>query len=242
MSNLVEEDIGQLRDVFEYFDIKQSGFISSKQLGITLRCLQPKPLDIDIEDMMQTVVKECNDKINFEDFLNKVCEVIEIAHIRKQNKSHRASCYKNLSEANIQELKDSFGMFDTNGDGTISIHEMSVVMESLGHHATEEEIKKMMRDVQTKESSGIDFEEFIILMTRKKSADDLTAELKEAFDYFDKDGDGSISSEELQTIMSKFGENLTSEELEEMMKEADANGDGKVDYAEFVKMMNFFNN
>ena len=70
-------------------------------------------------------------------------------------------------------------MFDRNGDGTISILEMSVVMESLGHHATEDEIKMMMRDVQTKESCGIDFEGFISLMTRKRSADDISTELKE---------------------------------------------------------------
>jgi calmodulin len=36
--------------------------------------------------------------------------------------------------------------------------------------------------------------------------------------------------------MSKMGEKLTKEDLEEMMKEADVDGDGQINYAEFVKV------
>ena len=37
--------------------------------------------------------------------------------------------------------------------------------------------------------------------------------------------------------MSQLGEKLTQEELDEMIKEADTNGDGQIDYSEFVRMM-----
>jgi calmodulin len=36
-----------------------------------------------------------------------------------------------------------------------------------------------------------------------------------------------------------LGENISDEEVDEMIKEADVNGDGQVDYAEFVKMMTY---
>ena len=88
--SLSREDVEQLRDVFRYFDSKDSGYITSKHLGITLRSLEPKPIDIDIEDMMRSVVDEYDNKITFQEFLNKVCEVIEIVRTRTQTKKHRS--------------------------------------------------------------------------------------------------------------------------------------------------------
>ncbi len=37
--------------------------------------------------------------------------------------------------------------------------------------------------------------------------------------------------------MTRLGQVLTTQEAEEFMREADLNGDGKLDYDEFVKMM-----
>ena len=54
--------------------------------------------------------------------------------------------------------------------------------------------------------------------------------ISQAFAVFDKDGDGFISADELRNVMNSLGENLTDEELEEMIKEADADGDGEVNY------------
>lgn len=38
-------------------------------------------------------------------------------------------------------------------------------------------------------------------------------------------------------MMTNLGEKLTDEEVEEMIKEADVDGDGQVNYEEFVRMM-----
>lgn len=63
------------------------------------------------------------------------------------------------------------------------------------------------------------------------------AELKEAFLVFDKDGDGTISAKELETILKSLGQNPTEEELKEMIKEVDADNNGTVDFSEFLTMM-----
>ncbi len=53
---------------------------------------------------------------------------------------------------------------------------------------------------------------------------------------FDVNGDGWISRDELRTVMNNLGEKLTDQELDAMIKEADLNGDGRVNYEEFVRM------
>lgn len=62
-------------------------------------------------------------------------------------------------------------------------------------------------------------------------------EILEAFKVFDKDGNGFISAAELRHIMTNLGEKLTDEEVDEMIREADIDGDGQINYEEFVKMM-----
>ena len=83
----------------------------------------------------------------------------------------------------------------------------------------------------------IDFPEFLTLMARKMKDTDSEEELLEAFKVFDKDGNGFISSAELMHVMTNLGEKLTDEEVDEMIREADVDGDGQINYEEFVKMM-----
>ncbi|XP_063681917.1 calmodulin-like [Bolinopsis microptera] len=62
-------------------------------------------------------------------------------------------------------------------------------------------------------------------------------DLKDAFKVFDQDNNGYIDAVELQTILSNMGENLPMDQVEDMIREADLNGDGLIDYEEFIKMM-----
>ena len=63
----------------------------------------------------------------------------------------------------------------------------------------------------------------------KLQADQLTeeqiAEFKEAFSLFDKDGDGTITTKELGTVMRSLGQNPTEAELQDMINEVDADGE-----------------
>ncbi|KAJ9700489.1 hypothetical protein PVL29_006014 [Vitis rotundifolia] len=75
---------------------------------------------------------------------------------------------------------------------------------------------------------------FFFLVNQETDAEE---ELKEAFKVFDKDQNGYISATELRHVMINLGEKLTDEEVEQMIREADLDGDGQVNYDEFVKMM-----
>ena len=68
----------------------------------------------------------------------------------------------------------------------------------------------------------------------KLSADQV-AELRKAFDVMDENKDGTVSKEELKQLLSGMGEEVSDDVINEMISIADENGDGKVDFEEFVK-------
>ena len=54
---------------------------------------------------------------------------------------------------------------------------------------------------------------------------------------FDREGNGFITVPDLTEVLLKLGEKLSSEECQELIHEADIDGDGTVNYEEFVTML-----
>jgi calmodulin len=76
---------------------------------------------------------------------------------------------------------------------------------------------------------------------QRQSVEDLTeeqvAEFKEAFALYDKDKDGRINTKELGAFMRSIGQNPTEQELQDIINEVDADGDGDINFREFVTVM-----
>jgi len=142
-----------------------------------------------------------------------------------------------LNEIQTAEFKEAFNEFDKDGSGSISTNELVGVMRSIGQNPTEDEILELVLEADTNGDGTIDFEEFLEMMKKKSSEEDQMEDLRHAFKMFDGDGDGFISLAELRRVTTTLGQALTDEEVDMFMAEADLNGDGKLDYDEFVKMM-----
>ncbi len=63
------------------------------------------------------------------------------------------------------------------------------------------------------------------------------AEFREAFEIFDKDKDGFITIKELGEIMKNLGQAPTESELQDMINEVDVDGNGNIDFKEFLGLM-----
>lgn len=144
---------------------------------------------------------------------------------------------EHLTEEKIEEFKEAFEIFDKEHQGYITMKELGNMMKQLGQVPSETEIQDMINEVDVDGNGNIDFKEFLGLMARKMRDTDTEEELIEAFKVFDRDGNGLISSAELKHVMCSLGEKISDEEVDEMVKEADIDGDGFINYEEFVRMI-----
>ena len=142
-----------------------------------------------------------------------------------------------ITDEQRKDLQDIFDQFDKDKDGKISGKELSNAMVSMGQNPTEEEINEMVREVDLNQDGKIDFDEFMILMTKSSPDTQTEEEVINAFRVFDKEGNGLIASSELKHIMMTIGDKMSEEEAAEMVNEADIDGDGMINYEEFVRMM-----
>ncbi|XP_034236966.1 calmodulin-like [Thrips palmi] len=147
-----------------------------------------------------------------------------------------------VSKAQMKEFREAFSLFDKDGDGSITQEELGRVMRSLGQFAREEELHDMLREVDIDGDGCFSFEEFVEIVSNMganssdsaPSADQEEKELRDAFRVFDKHNRGYIVASDLRAVLQCLGEDLSEEEIEDMIKEVDVDGDGRIDFYEFV--------
>ncbi|KAF8389955.1 hypothetical protein HHK36_024475 [Tetracentron sinense] len=141
------------------------------------------------------------------------------------------------SRTPIEELEQVFKKFDVNGDGKISWSELGSIMGSLGHSATEDEWRRMVKEADSDGDGFIDLSEFIDLNTKGVDSTKVLQDVKDAFLVFDIDQNGSISPLELQKVLRSLGDEATISECKKMIAGVDCDGDGMISFEEFKTMM-----
>merc|ERR1711879_903585 len=117
-----------------------------------------------------------------------------------------------LTEEQMEEIREAFGLFDADASGMIDVRELKAAMRALGFEVKNEELKKMVTDVDNDGNCTIEFAEFLMMMTAKMGEKD-TREAEE------------------------LGENIDDEELQDMINQADRDGDGEINIDEFYRIM-----
>jgi calcium-dependent protein kinase len=142
-----------------------------------------------------------------------------------------------IPEDQITQLREIFTKFDKNGDGKLSIDELKEGIETVPNCNLEvKDIDKILDVMDSNRNGVIDYTEFIAgcLQSYNYLKEN---HLKSAFTFFDKDGNGTISKDELRSCLLSEDFTMTEQIVEELLKEADKNNDNQIDYNEFIQMM-----
>lgn len=123
-------------------------------------------------------------------------------------------------------------------DGKLSEEELMPALQSIGFNPTKADIHRLIAAADSDGDGMVEYDsqEFVKLL--EELEDEPYDQVLAAFEFLDKDGDGLISTEELRALVTNHGEPMSQEAVDKLVKEADINGDGVIDYFEFVQMYN----
>ncbi|WCJ28843.1 Calcium-dependent protein kinase [Euphorbia peplus] len=140
-----------------------------------------------------------------------------------------------LSEEEIMGLKEMFKGIDSDNSGTITLEELKHGLAKQGTKLSEYEVKQLLEAADADGNGTIDYDEFITA-TMHMNRMDREEHLYTAFQHFDKDNSGYITTDELEQVLREFGMH-DGRDIKEVISEVDADNDGNINYDEFVAMM-----
>ncbi|KAL4486032.1 hypothetical protein ABPG72_003966 [Tetrahymena utriculariae] len=219
------------------FEIPEFNNVSESAKDLIRKCLTTPDKRLTASQILQhpwtqeTGGNKSNLKLNF----NALKNFTSHEKIKKVALTYIAS---QLSESEIIELGKLFKQLDKNNDGVLTIEEITAGLNKLDSKQSKE-IESIISSMDTDGSGTINYTEFIAA-SMDKSIYMKEEKLLHAFKMLDLDGSGKISKDELKSVLGTDEQykDLNDEYWENMIKEADKNGDGEIDYSEFVEMMN----
>merc|ERR1712139_61072 len=105
-----------------------------------------------------------------------------------------------LTEEQLDEIREAFSLFDANASGMIDIRELKAAMRALGFEVKNEELKKMVQDIDGDGNGTIEFGEFLQMMTGKMGEEDSREDIEKVFKLFDDDNTNKISFRNLARV------------------------------------------
>ena len=141
-----------------------------------------------------------------------------------------------LTDEKIKECKIIFDLIDKDKDTKITAEELGPALRACGASPSQQELEMAIQSSGDK-SNLINFEKFIDLyeklINNQDSEEDIINELKK----LDKNGNGTITVNDLKNLLTNFGEVLTKEEIDDIIQESNADKSGNINIENFAKIL-----
>lgn len=144
-----------------------------------------------------------------------------------------------LTEGQLHALRECFDEHDYEGTGYIDGYELGDLLREAGFAPNDHFIQEKTEQ-HDQGDLKFTFEDVLEIVNENRSEfsmDNQKENLRQAFKVFDKDGNGYIDREEFKSQLQNLGEEMTEEEIDDLIARCDLDGDGKVHYEEFIKMV-----
>jgi len=145
---------------------------------------------------------------------------------------------RQLDESQIKQLRNIFMELDANGDGHLTLAELGEGLRRSELGSVPEDLSELLQNLDVDGSGQIDYTEFLAatLERRQYNSENICWA---AFRVFDKNNDGKISHQELVEVLASQDvvQAIGRDQVTELMKEFDRDGDGNIDFEEFMAMM-----
>ncbi|CAA0840801.1 Probable calcium-binding protein CML44 [Striga hermonthica] len=146
-----------------------------------------------------------------------------------------------MSPISTNDLHRIFTNLDKDNNGLIGIHELHRLLDTIEIQASLNELEKLVGHTSLGYIEFLFFYEIMIAKANKDLGkdDDMEDDLLKAFKVFDTNGDGFISSEELESMLTRMGlwDKQSGGDCKEMIDAYDENSDGMLDFEECKNMM-----
>merc|ERR1719262_345037 len=135
----------------------------------------------------------------------------------------------------VEEMKETFDLFDTDGSGRVAARDLKASLQTLGLASSA--IQQVTSDIDRLNLDFLHFEDFMDVMTSELVCKDRLIDIHKVFQLFDVDGSGYIDSSRLSVVAQDLGERLTKAQVQDMIARADSDGDGQVTLDDFYAVM-----
>ncbi len=143
--HLTEEQIVEFKEAFHIFDKDGDGLITTKELGTVMRSLGQNLSEDELKAIIEEVDVDKSGTIDFQEFLNLMIWKMQESGIE-------------------EELMEAFKVFDRDGNGKISAHELRFVMSTSDEELNENDIEELIREIDKNGDGFIDYHEFVLMM------------------------------------------------------------------------------
>ena len=138
-------------------------------------------------------------------------------------------------EEEFKEFEQQFINIAGNLKTSIDKNMLGLLTKNLGQNYRQEELERLMEEVDEDGNGKIEFEEFVMAMENKSKEDEYT--IKQAFAILDRNDTGYITPNDLRHAMICLGEIYSLEEITEMLSLVDEDQDGVINFQEFNKLV-----